>query len=784
MDSGVATVIKRSHDLDGHHLGVKPYYSFLENSTTNKTDIALEVEVYDYIKKNHQRDLQAVLEEQKVLVEFSDDSQRSTITVIPSEKKKKKESLQSWQKRVSGLETFLNSFKKIEVPIGAELFDEMFRRWKKQNEVNLTQGASPHYVVSFNKQSRCVQIIGRVEYVAEEEIRLKKSIDAAHKDTELMKSIVEVEMADIPESRLALLKMCDIGGRFQKKHQHLTISIDLKGNKVHLKGPRSVLKDVQLEIYRFSSNVTEESLELPANVVAVLKNPSVSDFITGLLKEKEIQALFIYDHNKSSNEVLVVGAGSTSVRDAGKVLQDVIQERSLQLTDENTLVLESHQWKAFLANLTSTKKIGIFAERYSSTLWVCGIAEDVKLCFDRVKQFLDENTILHDTFLIDQGKARFIFEKWGNKLDKIKKDLATCCVDLRAARGYEGIEVSGTEEGLVQCVAKLKEIEKTVQKDFISIDKPGMKKFILEEKGSKSLRAIEKSSNCLILTSERNEQEMSFTDIENTRNSDHGMSSAEFMCSYLTIEGKKVSVFNGDITKQRVDAIVNAANSQLQHVGGLARAIVTAGGQEIQSQCNEYIQDKGDLLEGQTMITTAGALPCDKVIHTVGPRWEPWESQEKKEKKKKFLRYAITNCLKTAKTSRSIAIPAVSSGVYSMPLDVCAKVILDAVFDFCATNPSCQLTEIHLVNNDDATVKAFVQEMRKRFSGKTTFVDNEKPSKDLSFRIKSSSSGTKGKPKKKSFFQTTRCINIAVKVGDLAMEKVQRNLINNFNYYR
>ena len=297
LDSGVETVIKRSHVLERQQLDVKPYYPFLENSSTNKTDIAFEAEVYDYVKKNHQQELQAVLEEQKVLVEFSDDSQRSTITIFPSEKKKK-ESLQSWQKRVSGLETFLNSFKKVEVPIGAELFDEMVRRWKKQNEVNLTQGGSSHIGVSFNKQSRCVQIIGREKYVAEEEIKFKQSIDAAHKDTELMKSIVEVEMTDIPESRLALLKMCDIGGRLQNKHQYLTISIDLKGNKVHLKGPRSVLQDVQLEIYRFSSNVTEESLELPANVIAVLKNPQVSDFITGLLKEKEIQALFIYDHKK------------------------------------------------------------------------------------------------------------------------------------------------------------------------------------------------------------------------------------------------------------------------------------------------------------------------------------------------------------------------------------------------------------------------------------------------------------------------------------------------------
>ena len=186
--------------------------------------------MYDYVKKNHQRELQAVLEEQKVLVEFSDDSQSSTITIFPSEKKKK-ESLQSWQERVNGLEAFLNSFKKIEVPIGAELFLEIVRRWKMQNEVNLRQRRSPHFEVSFNKQNQCVQIVGRETFVAEEEIRLKQSIVAAYKDTKLMKSIVEIEIADILESRLALLKMCDIGGRLQNKHQHLTISIDLKATK-------------------------------------------------------------------------------------------------------------------------------------------------------------------------------------------------------------------------------------------------------------------------------------------------------------------------------------------------------------------------------------------------------------------------------------------------------------------------------------------------------------------------------------------------------------------------
>ena len=768
LELGVEAAIKKSsHFLENQKLEVKPYYPFLESSTTNKSNVAFDAEVYDYIKKNHHQELQTVLEEQMVVIELSDDSQSSTMKILPSEKKK--DSPHSWLKRVGGLELFLKGFKKTVISIGAELFDEIVRRWENHNGLNGRQGGTSHYMVSFNKQSRCVQIIGREKYVDEEELTLNQLIDAAQRDTELMKSIVEVDMPDIQKSRLALLKMCDFDERLQSKHEHFIISIDLKSNKLHLRGPRNVLQEVQLEIYKFSSNVTEESLELPANMIDVLKNPKVSDFMTGLLKEKRIPALFTYDHNKSSNEILVVGAGSDSVRDAGRVLQNAIQENSLKLTDENTLVLESHQWKVFKSKLISTNKIEIFEDHYASTLWVCGIADDVQICHDRVKQFLAENTILHDTFYLDQGKARFILEKWGSKLEKIKKDLATCCVDLRAATDCEGFEVSGTEEGLAKCVAKLKELEDAVEKDSISIDKPGMKKFILEERGSKLLQSIEKTNNCVILTSERNEHETSFTELEDTNG---GLSSAKFMCSYLTIEGKKISVFKGDLTKHRVDAIVNAANSQLNHVGGLAYAIVKAGGQEIQTQCNEYIKDQGDLLEGHAMVTAAGALPCDKVIHTVGPKWDPREIQERKERKKRLLRYAISNCLQKAKSSRSIAIPAVSSGVYGVPRDVCAEVIVDAVVDFCATNPSCQLTEIHLVNNDDPTVQAFVGEMRKRFSQKTTFVEGDRP-KGLSSGIKVGNCGTEVKLKKTGpSIQTTRRVNITVKVGDLAKEKV------------
>lgn len=713
---------------------------------------------------HHQHDLQAEYDKQRVHAELSEGS---VLTICPTEKKI--QSPQLWQKRTECLESFLTSFKKIQVPIAAELFDEITRRWEKQSGSSSPSGPSD-YVLLFNARDQCAQIVGRKSCVEEEELKLKELIDAAKKDTELMKSIVEVEDRDIPMARLRLLKLSGTCQELVKRHQHLAISIDLISNRLSLKGPRSVLQEMKLEIYQFISKMMEKALELPMNVINVLKNPRVSEYTQSLLKQENIPALFVPDLAKHSNEILVVGVGSKSLTDAEAVLQNAIQERSLRLTQENMRVLENRDWKDLVLELNSSFKVGISEDWSSSTLWVSGIVADVEKCFGRVQHFLAVNTIYYQSLPMDQGTVRFILEKWKTKIDEIKNELAQFYVDMRAAPDCKSIQVTGTAKGLEQFRPMLKKLISSVQKDSLPVDKPGVKKFILEEKGTKALRAIEDRNNCVIITKASNEDDEPFIEV-NPDIRDIEKSSSKFMCSYLTKEGKKISVFQGDITKHKVDAVVNAANSQLAHVGGVAAAIVKAGGQEIQTECNDFIRDKGILLEGHVLVTTAGGLPCDKVIHTVGPKWIDSESPEKKQKKERLLKYAITNCLKKAQGSKTIAIPAVSSGIYSFPRDLCANVILDAVHGFCTENPGCNLSEIHLINNDDPTVKAFVNEMRKRFAEKTTFIDKEGP-EVTTLEHDPRSSEHKVRPKKTAV-QSTKNIRITVKIDDLAKVKVQ-----------
>jgi len=143
--------------------------------------------------------------------------------------------------------------------------------------------------------------------------------------------------------------------------------------------------------------------------------------------------------------------------------------------------------------------------------------------------------------------------------------------------------------------------------------------------------------------------------------------------------GKTVlELLEGDITEMKTDAIVNAANSHLKHGGGVAGAIVKKGGQTIQEESDVWVKVwGGEVAVGSCAITSGGALPARYVIHAVGPRMGEGDEDEK-------LRKATLSSLKMAdqRQLRSIAFPAVSTGIFGYPMDRCAVIMLETARDY------------------------------------------------------------------------------------------------------
>ncbi|XP_023407503.2 protein mono-ADP-ribosyltransferase PARP9 isoform X4 [Loxodonta africana] len=176
----------------------------------------------------------------------------------------------------------------------------------------------------------------------------------------------------------------------------------------------------------------------------------------------------------------------------------------------------------------------------------------------------------------------------------------------------------------------------------------------------------------------------------------------------MLIPGLEVSVWKDDLTTHVVDAVVNAANERLQHLGGLALALVEAGGPEIEEDSRSHIVRHGKVTTGTIAITRAGRLPCRWIIHAVGPYWTGRDEQRCVEE----LKCAITHILDYVNCTnvhvKAVAIPALSSGIFQFPLNLCTRIIVETIRKYFGMKPVAgNLKEIHLVSNEDPTVASF-----------------------------------------------------------------------------
>ena len=166
-----------------------------------------------------------------------------------------------------------------------------------------------------------------------------------------------------------------------------------------------------------------------------------------------------------------------------------------------------------------------------------------------------------------------------------------------------------------------------------------------------------------------------------------------------------LELIQGDITEQQVDAVVNAANAQLQLGGGVAGAIRRKGGPAIQAECNQ--QSPIDV--GQAVLTTAGNLPAKYVIHAVGPRMGEGDEDNK-------LRDATINTLCVADEHQlsSLAFCAISTGIFGFPMDRCAQIMFTNTIDYL--KGSTNLKKVIFCLYNQAALSVFTRELKRLIS--------------------------------------------------------------------
>ena len=176
----------------------------------------------------------------------------------------------------------------------------------------------------------------------------------------------------------------------------------------------------------------------------------------------------------------------------------------------------------------------------------------------------------------------------------------------------------------------------------------------------------------------------------------------------LNIGKTRISIIEGDITRQKVDAIVNAANEQLNHAGGVAYAISKAAGPQLQKYCDILPRNDSDNAcnTGQAIITPAfnlSKIGIKKIIHTVGPRGTT-------PNKEKLLHDAYYNSLKLAQKYglKNIAFPAISTAIFGYDINEATPIAFKAIKDFVQQNPDT-FNEIIFVLYSEKDYKTYEQ---------------------------------------------------------------------------
>ena len=191
-----------------------------------------------------------------------------------------------------------------------------------------------------------------------------------------------------------------------------------------------------------------------------------------------------------------------------------------------------------------------------------------------------------------------------------------------------------------------------------------------------------------------------------------------------------LEIATGSLVSEQVDAIVNTAGSDLRHTGGLSKSILQAGGPAIQSDCDTYFQDHGSLIVSEVVCFDSRDLLCKKLIHAVGPKWN--EDSVTGTEAKLYL--TVFNALKLAEKEEvgSISLPAISTGGFGVPDNICAQASLKAVRDFCQATSESTIHTVRFVLFEKSTAEAFLQSLSSETMKDAIKEEEQVTSDDLS----------------------------------------------------
>nr|XP_054492032.1 protein mono-ADP-ribosyltransferase PARP14-like [Agelaius phoeniceus] len=696
----VTNILAKKHSLNKTPIFVYPYYTSLETALYGKEGpqikkpdpitLPLDPYIWNYLQGNSSL-IKAIDHEMAKCncVPVWPDALCAdpTVTLHPSaifsERKRSVSRLvKAWKKEVStAFSQTISKYEAIKCQVSTEVW-EPIRNSFPHDEVLIIPNISKELLV----------LVGEKEIVRKVEQELKLLIKKATRKIEREKQRTELKVKTVNPGEYGILQITGLEEKFRTEFPDLQITYDNLEKSINLSG-------VPEEVYRVKGEILDHVFKMAKKAINV--HPSIFQFLKHIDNETLSQSLFISKQIKvfydlGAGEIILKGNAPEDVLKAEEEIKKDLDHKSITLGDES--VLQKEEWQMLVKENCSNGAVAV--TQAGSQIMIAGLSEAVAKAFEELSSFIDENTQVQKVI---EGKLMVLIKFF--KKEKVNDWAALqkkgVKVDFSTQKNREVILLSGPKTKVLEGVSLVERILSGLHCKRVVIDLPGAKAYI-KEQAHLLAPHIKKEYKCLVLLEEQPE--------EQKQHSNRGE-----LHMQVTMGETVIALYKADLSTHPVDVVVNASNEDLNHIGGLAEALSRAAGPALQEECNELVRRQGNLQPGDAVMTRAGRLPCKNVIHAVGPRW----SRERREMCVNLLRKTVKKCLQLAEKHkhRSIALPAISGGIFGFPMELCTYSIVSSIKETLEESKgNSSLKEVHLVGFAQDSIQAFSKAFREVFS--------------------------------------------------------------------
>uniref|UniRef100_W5M6V2 Poly [ADP-ribose] polymerase n=1 Tax=Lepisosteus oculatus TaxID=7918 RepID=W5M6V2_LEPOC len=600
--------------------------------------------------------------------------------------------IDAWKENASAaFRNTMSKYSSFEYPVNPSVWSES----EKEIRRAVTQAA----ILEPDMTKESVAVAGLSEDANRLKEMLVEIVERNSKRLEREKNSI-TEQVDVEPGMYYILQQDRLQETTAAEYPELKLTYKPDVRKLILSGLVSEVFSVKSKILEAVMHMKHKQVEIDPSVTSFLSEVDNKELSYSIFTSRGISAVY----KMEDGCVEIIGNSDKALAEAAKQLQAVLGFQHIHVEDRD--VLRKPEWLKLVNDLKTTfnsPQKTVLIRRVESEgkdqIIVSGFCNSVKQVHEKLADFINKFSHVKEVVPVKSSAViKFIME---NKAEFWKN----CASSRQVATDFDQrrprILLSGARLYVQEVKTLFEHLAAALHTDQLMIVKPGAKKYFQEIERKMFVSIALREHNCVVLL-----QDDRFLEEEEVDQS---------VCQVQMSDGVAITVCKADICQYPADAVVNASNENLQHIGGLALALLKAAGHQLQDLCDQHIRRNGPLKPGDAVITDAGRLPCKHVIHAVGPRFGDTDSR----RAVCLLKRAVKESLRLAETHNcsSIAIPAISSGIFGFPLDLCAETIARSVREHCQDfYGENTLRKIHLVNNDDKTVRAMTAAVQKEFA--------------------------------------------------------------------